>query len=103
MILNTFVEVCKFESVNHFQFTIKLTDLLATESIEIRYFTKAPNDDEWYLEEPSVTLGPGPFPGTGDNNRDNYTIPFIAAKGIKVEAKQTGGTAKTLSWYMWKV
>ena len=103
MIPGQFVEVCTFEGVFHYQFTINLTPLQAGEAITIQYFTKSPNDDEYYLEEPPVTFGPGPFPGTAEDERENYRIDFIAAKGIKVEAMQSNGTARTLNWYMVKV
>jgi hypothetical protein len=110
MIPGQFVEVCTFEGVFHYQFTINLKPLLATESITIQYSTKNPWADpqnplpsDWSLEEPPVTLGPGPFPGAGNNKRENYRIDFIAAKGIKIEAQQVGGTAKTLDWCMVKV
>src|SRR5215510_6663041 len=103
MIIGQFVELCRFEAPYHYQFTLHLTALQAGESIEIRYYTKSLQTGLWYLEEPPVTFGPGPFPGTFLNNRENYTIDFIAAQGIYVEAKQTGGTARTLEWDMVKV
>lgn len=102
LVLGVETEVFKFEETKHFQCTISLNQFVNGESVEFRFYTKRPSDSLFYQEGLPVTFA-GQVGGGGPNGQKHYTIDFRAGVGVRVTALQTGGSARTVDWFVLKV
>lgn len=102
LILGTETELFAFTGVMHYQADIELKQFVAGETIELKLYTMRQQDGLFYQNGAPITYT-GQAAGGGANGEKEHTFPFIAAYGFRVTGKQTGGTAHTILWQVFKV
>ena len=97
-------QIAQFEAIpaQHYQITIGLEDFVNGESIEFRFYTKRPHDNQYYQEGLPVSFA-GQAGGGGPNGQKHFTIDFRAGIGVRVTGLQTGGVAHTIEWFAIRV